>query len=53
MYKHEVDLEQYLNVIKDTQRLKPDFIDYLTMLIKMFNNTVTNPEEYQLEFVID
>jgi len=52
MYKHVVNLDLYINTIKDQQELKPDFLEYTTMLIKMFNNAATNPEEFQLELII-
>ena len=39
MYEHNADLFSYESM-RDSQKLKPEFSEYLTILIKLFNQVI-------------
>ena len=43
LYEHTCDVFDY-EEMKELQGLHPQFADYLTMLIKLFTQTITNPD---------
>ena len=46
LFEHEMNVFDF-NDMREQQGLVPQFADYLTMLIKLFNNTITNPDTYR------
>lgn len=43
LYEHVCDFFEYQEM-KEAQELKPEYADYCTMLIKLFNQAITAPE---------
>ena len=48
LYEHTCDVFDY-NDMREMQSLHPQFADYLTMLIKLFNQAITNPDTYKCQ----
>ena len=43
LYEHYCEVDDYGDM-KYHQKLTPDYIEYLTMLIKLFNQTIQSPK---------
>jgi poly(A) polymerase Pap1 len=52
LYKHSLNVVEYQNM-KAEQRLKPEFVDYLTMLIRLFNGCICLPQVAPTEVVLN
>lgn len=47
LYEHTCDVFDYQEM-RESQGLTPQFVEYLTMLIKLFNKAIDNPDTYRL-----
>ena len=46
LYEHRCDVFDYQEM-REAQGLHPQYVDYLTMLIKLFNHALTTPKSYK------
>mmetsp|Transcript_17024 Transcript_17024/g.12081 ORF Transcript_17024/g.12081 Transcript_17024/m.12081 type:complete len:129 (-) Transcript_17024:226-612(-) len=57
MYEHEMDFKTFEGIIKNQINnnqpvYKFEYREYLTMLIKLFNNSLTNPKNYLCQLIM-
>ena len=52
MYEHTTDVFEY-EVMREQQGLNPQFPDYLTMLIKLFNQAIASPDSYKCQMQLN
>ena len=48
LYEHYCEVDDYGDM-KYHQKLTPDYIEYLTMLIKLFNQTIQSPKTMKIQ----
>ena len=48
IYGHSCDSMDYIHMAEE-QQLIPHFADYLTMLVRLFNSALQNPDTYRLQ----
>ena len=52
LYEHTSDVFDY-EEMKESQGLNPLFQDYLTMLIKLFNQSIASPDTYRCQMQLN
>ena len=52
IYGHECDVLDYQEM-RERQELNPQFADYLTMLIRLFNSALQNPDTFRLQIQLN